>query len=1062
MPSKKAFVIAGVAAIILLVGVALIIVAIVELSKKSDNSGIVFGNKNTTIAPLLPSTTSHSNPSNSVTLNIPTTTNTIQTTTPQFQTTTTENPSQICDIAFAIDASSDILLINDFNKQIAIVRDNVSALITNFQRVYITAYNNKVLEQFNFNSMNYRNDFQNNINTYTLDSGSSLSNVLLTIALTTPPSCGKLSTFVFISKYDPVEIQNSILVAETLKNRGSLNFIILGTDIKPENLSILSPSAILRFDFATCSPEEITNFYLLSKTCGISNSPSCTTTTLPPPTTIITTTQSPIIVTTSTQPPTTNCNVAFAVDLSADKLIPTYFNSEIHSIRDNVSTLFSDFSKVALFGYNAQMTGIQDFGTMFTRNDFMNIINTYQQSNGLNLYKALETLVNLAPYDCGYQVSFLFLSEKNSDIVDGRQLAAEIRNKGSLNIIILGTALKEEDLIPMNPSSIYVFDLAICDIDKLLAYIRSQLNCIPKNCLTTTTSPPCTETKVCNIVFGIDSSSDILTNEYFENQLQLIEDDISMRIDDFSRVAILDYNQNATLINGFGTLYSKQDFINAIKNIQQKPGSSLSSVLETISYLAIPDSYKLSTYILMSKNDPNEIAKSTSLSSKINVLGSLNFILLGTDVKKTNLLPLTYSNEIDYELATCDTQPVVEFFSNSLTCSNVCPPNPCNPNEQWCNIMFTIDASSDILQPNEYSQLMGYIKDNISSIIPNFDYVGLSSYNQYDVINNPIGTINNFNNYKNDIDAIKQAPGWNLNLMLQNLIDNVNIHSQTRLNTFVFVSKSDENEIKNSYYAVQRLKNLGTINFILVGTAIKEESIVALSPSNIYQIDFANCNVTELVQFFRNSLNCNMNCNTTPNPALTTPSIQTTTLCTLKKVCSPYVSIGIDTNSQGLDNVEYTFMKNVIQNNVSSVIPNYYTTSIDSFDPSQRRFSFGDIHSLGEFMLDINFLKQSSTSSLNLLLEKLDNQALPSNELLSSYIFISCVSTQDLQESINHAKSLKGKGTLNFIIVGTELNSQDLQPFEPSINIYVWDFTKCPIQKLLEFFVDSFACKFEC
>uniref|UniRef100_A0A0K0DSV9 VWFA domain-containing protein n=1 Tax=Strongyloides stercoralis TaxID=6248 RepID=A0A0K0DSV9_STRER len=1011
--SKKSLIIAGVAAVILLVGAALIVVAVVELTKNKNEPS-----KSEKIPTT--STTPH-NPSNNGTLQIPTTTLT----------------PIICNMAIAVDSSIDVLPLYQFFKEINIIKNNISSLIINFRNTYLASYNRYVQNEYSFNSMNNINDFQNNLNMISPGSGSNLSLLLTNIASLNPPFCGKISTYIFISEYCPDEILKSIPLVDEIKKKGSINFIIIGNRIKASYLAALQPSNILTFDIDNNNINVILNFIKSTQSCGFIDSSICKTTDIPTTVESLTTPQSLPL----------DCNIAIGVDLSSDILSPNYFEIEIEILQNNISNIIPDFRNVALLGYNNDVTYKKDFQSLNSKIDFISELESFTQKPGFNLTSLLQNLNSLNVPSCEKLSTFIFLSENVTDILSSIPFAVELRNKGTLNFIILGTGVKKVDLKPLNPSSVYEFDLAKCDVESLLIYFSNQIMCDRKNCLPTTTPKPCIKKKECNVILGVDSSSDELESQFFKTELELLQYNISNVIPDFSRLAIFDYNENVNLDRYYGTLESQNEFIKAIGNITQSPGFKLSNLLQKISMLIIPNNYKVSTYVLISKYDENEILLSKDYSKYINSIGSLNFIILGTDIKEDDLKPLEYSNIITYDLGTCDTQPIVQFFSNSLTCSETCTPTHCNPNQKLCNIMFSIDTSSDILSSDSYNQLIGYIENNISSIVTDFDYAGISSYNENPNINYPIGSISDIVDFKSKLKSLKQNSGWRLSLMLNDLVRNINLQTYTKLNTFVFITNFNQTEIDLSYNAAKYLTSIGTLNFVIVGTKPQMRNFLSLNPTSMYHLDFSNCDVNELVNYFRNALDCSVDCGKSSLvPITTTPTA----------ICDLYITFAIDTYDQALSNYNFNFEKKIIYNNVSNIITDFSKTSIFSFDRNQKLFLFNSIHNKYEFSEDINYIKQSNKSSLSTTMKLIDIQN-TSGGKLSTFIFLSHKNIEEINLSINYSYSLTKKGTLTFVLIGTEVDENDLQKLTYS-NVIYWNFKQCSIEKLVNELKNSLAC----
>uniref|UniRef100_A0A0K0FAJ8 VWFA domain-containing protein n=1 Tax=Strongyloides venezuelensis TaxID=75913 RepID=A0A0K0FAJ8_STRVS len=278
------------------------------------------------------------------------------------------DPLQNCDtdIIISIDASKDALPSLLFQKEISLIRDNITLDWTNFNKVALTWYNEKPFITYKFGQINSKSQFDNFLNIIQQASGSKLS-LLLNELNNIPTTLGnKLSTFVFISSSTNEEINNAIQYADQLKQKGTLNVIILGNIISETDLKPLNASNIFYWTFADYCIEPLRNFFINSLDCKqqcsnatTPNSLTTTTTTIPPITMLSTTesllstitktyTISPTSIQTSTISSTIGSSLSTITDIST--ISPTSIQpSTISSTIGSSSSTINEASTVSTY-----------------------------------------------------------------------------------------------------------------------------------------------------------------------------------------------------------------------------------------------------------------------------------------------------------------------------------------------------------------------------------------------------------------------------------------------------------------------------------------------------------------------------------------------------------------------------------------------------------------------------------------------------------------------------------------------------------------------------------------
>uniref|UniRef100_A0A0K0FBS2 VWFA domain-containing protein n=1 Tax=Strongyloides venezuelensis TaxID=75913 RepID=A0A0K0FBS2_STRVS len=179
---------------------------------------------------------------------------------------------------------------------------------------------------------------------------------------------------------------------------------------------------------------------------------------------------------------------------------------------------------------------------------------------------------------------------------------------------------------------------------------------------------PCNRTNLCYISIVFDISSDILSNELFVDMKNILKNNISTEIPNFTQVSFTTFSRDINTILNFGNFKNKDDFLEFVESLKQSPGFILSNVLNTVNNLATPSTTKLSTFVIISNYDKEEIANSIVYANKLRQKGSLNFVILGRGIKPVQLLSLEPSSIYAINFDNNDTKQLTAFFYNSLSC----------------------------------------------------------------------------------------------------------------------------------------------------------------------------------------------------------------------------------------------------------------------------------------------------------------------------------------------------------------------------------------------------------
>ncbi|CEF70423.1 von Willebrand factor, type A domain-containing protein [Strongyloides ratti] len=208
--------------------------------------------------------------------------------------------------------------------------------------------------------------------------------------------------------------------------------------------------------------------------------------------------------------PIKNCNtdIVISVDASSDALIPILFQKEIALIRDNLTSNWNDFSKVALTWYNEIPFVKNQIGDIKNKNQFNQLLNNIQLSDGSKLSSLLNALNNTIILTPGNSLStFVFISMTSADeINEAKKYANDLKAKGALNFIILGNIVNKNDLEPLNPSNIFYWTFADHCINQLQDFFVKSLNC-DNNCIDTSTQIPVTSSSMASSMSSVGKIS---------------------------------------------------------------------------------------------------------------------------------------------------------------------------------------------------------------------------------------------------------------------------------------------------------------------------------------------------------------------------------------------------------------------------------------------------------------------------------------------------------------------------------------------------------------------------
>ncbi|CEF70420.1 von Willebrand factor, type A domain-containing protein [Strongyloides ratti] len=710
-------------------------------------------------------------------------------------------------IIFAVDASNEALFPLLFDMEINVIQNHIASASLDYKKVSLSWYNKNVTT-IPFNIFNVKSDFDNALLNISLNNGSSLSNLLYNLNKLEPSNCNPISTYIFVSYINPQDLMNSIENSKNLKNKGSLNFIILGNIISRNDLEHLNPSNIFYWDFSSHCISNMVSFFNKTLSCNINRCPEETTISTNNPTTvntIITTSNSQSketsIITTSKVSSTTiltstttttitpsgtcnNNNIVIAIDSSTDVLSQIQFEYQKNLVKYNITKDYKNFNLLSIAGYSNIVSEFFPYNTILDRQTLINDVNLISQNYGSSLSTVMKNLSNIVVTPGNLQSTFIFISFTSDDEINKSIIYAQnLRNKGSLNFVILGNSLTQS-LQPLKPSNTYNFYFLDSNIPSLVSWFNSSMACNNYNVATSKTTESSTLKTTPSTLTTLTSTSTLTT---------------------------------LTSTSTLTTLTS-------------------SSILST---LTLPSTIS-STF-------------SNSITTTISPIVTQSTIP-STFVTSTNI-------ESSSKLFTTPSYITTNIPSSTISCIDGYPKTFCDG-----QIILALDAS-DNLDENQFKEEINAINDNITFGWKNLEKIALTWYNNLSFSTLTFRTIFNRSELEKDLLAIKQDHGLNLAEHLKKL-SNLKLPLSKTLSTFVFISTTTDDDINNSIQYANILKNKGTLNFIILKTMNPQLNLEKLNPSNIFYWDFSKNNITNLVEFFNSSMICEKRCvNTTEVPS---------------------------------------------------------------------------------------------------------------------------------------------------------------------------------------------------
>uniref|UniRef100_A0A0N4Z4F0 VWFA domain-containing protein n=1 Tax=Parastrongyloides trichosuri TaxID=131310 RepID=A0A0N4Z4F0_PARTI len=733
------------------------------------------------------------------------------------------------DIIFAVDASNIALFPLIFNMEIDLIENHIAATISNYQKVGIASYNGNV-NVTSFGTLNNKNDFDNYLNNIQLGNGSGLDKLITQLNTLSPTQCNSISTFIFISYATGGELMNSVRGAKILKDKGSLNFIILGNVVDEDDLKPLNPSNVFYWDFSSNCISSVVSFFNSAVECrGTCTQPIETTTLLSTTQiqdTTVTSTFSQSTQISTTLPPSTQTSTTLSSSTQVSTTqSPTTQTSTTLSLSTQVSTTLSP-------GTTTQISTTVSTSSL-TTTQISTTSSTPLSSTTLQI-----STTTVPPPTC--QDNVVFALDTSSDISD-EQFSKE-KSLVAYNISTIFTNYSTLALVGYNDNNSIVYpynsindknnwinDINLLttndgySLSKLMGKLDSFL--IPSNnrqsvfIFIAQTTP----TEVSN---SIPYASSLLS----KGSLNFI-----FLANDLTTV-LSPLNPSNTYLWYFNSRYIS-DLVSWIQNSLGCQNISTTTISPSTS---TPVSTITSTPFISTLSSSTSDQTTVSLSTT----GETSTFSAFTSDQTTESSSITTESSIFTE-----STPVTTYS---------CPSGM--PQEKVCDgqIIISIDSSTNLNQTS-FTDEINVMKYNITSSWENFGKVALSNYDSVAYTHFTFRTIKDMAQFDKDLDRIKQSVGSNLTDLLLELND-LKLPLSKTLSTFIFISTlTNETAQESMEYAI-KLKDKGTLNFIVLGDMVQDDILNILNPTNVFKWDFDNGKVDDMNTFFNDSMICEYRC----------------------------------------------------------------------------------------------------------------------------------------------------------------------------------------------------------
>uniref|UniRef100_A0A0N4Z848 VWFA domain-containing protein n=1 Tax=Parastrongyloides trichosuri TaxID=131310 RepID=A0A0N4Z848_PARTI len=803
--------------------------------------------------------------------------------------------------------------------------------------------------------------------------------------------------------------------------------------------------------------------------------------------------------------------IIFTIDSTNDTLSDLLYSRQLELITSYIEPLWDDYKKIALSSYNALPTVDYSYGMIQNKDEFNDILFSIKQSSGSSLSKLLSSLNNI-PEENEKISTIIFISELNDNEIElSQRFAKQLQEKGSLSFIILGNVVKIGELKKLDPVNVFKWDFTYSQGPDVASFINNSLICREeciKNGINHRKIKECQNNKV---LVTLDTSNKTIPREIFKKMIKILRIHFLNENINFSNVGLTWYNEKLPIYFPFNSINTRKEFVHDLSLIKQGINMKLSKVLKNVlmnfnEKEMVNENVK--TIIFVSDITPSDVLGSLSYIKQLKKYGDVNIIILGNIMRKIDLKILNVSKvfiwDFSYQstnnlfgflksITHCDkekdiistTTTTTEVFTTDTTTTTQ---SPCTygVSKKTCDsdVYITVDSTSDSLSIANFNKQITILQNNISNIFTDFRRISLTWYDDNPHLLYPISKIENQDKFNGYLSNIEQNNGSKLSKIL-NILNSMSIIGYRNISSFIYISEITFDEAVKSISYVEGMKSRGTVNFIAL-ESIDRRLLDMVNPSNVYYWDFTDNDVNSLVQFYNDSMSCDIQCN--PEPSTTTIGsstnvvstssttlIPTTTLSTtmvmpttttqcpgvITKNCNNNIIFAVDASNNLQTNETFMRQKSVIRNNLVTPSLNFSNVILSYYNQYALATRFNFFTNTDSFNQIIDSLIQSPGWKLSSLFEKLINVQRNNNNPIATFIFVSQADFGEINNSINDSAVLESFGTLNFILLGSNIDGKYFSPLNPS-NIFEWDLSDNSIPLLVDFFYKAQSCEDVC
>uniref|UniRef100_A0A0N4ZQY6 VWFA domain-containing protein n=1 Tax=Parastrongyloides trichosuri TaxID=131310 RepID=A0A0N4ZQY6_PARTI len=168
-------------------------------------------------------------------------------------------------INIVVDASSDILTLNQFNVQISLIKKSFKSLIKDYTKISLSSYS-ELVNMFQFGLFKNYEDFDSALSFISQTPNSKLSSDLSSLVYN-EQIVDKVTTYIFVSQNNNNEFETSHLSLLDLKNKGPLNIIAYKNNNINLNISLLEPTNSIEWDFNENNEKDVIEFFISTFLC---------------------------------------------------------------------------------------------------------------------------------------------------------------------------------------------------------------------------------------------------------------------------------------------------------------------------------------------------------------------------------------------------------------------------------------------------------------------------------------------------------------------------------------------------------------------------------------------------------------------------------------------------------------------------------------------------------------------------------------------------------------------------------------------------------------------------